>query len=1460
MPDDARVDEILKELLDSGSTPEEVCRTCPELLAPVRSGWHKLRALQAQVGALFPESPSLDRANPNVTRPHAPPTAELPQIQGHEVQELLGHGGVGVVYKAWHVRLHRPVAVKMLLAGVYAQPQELQRFLHEAETVAALRHANIVQVHEAGDVDGRPYFTMEFVEGGSLAQELAGTPQPARQAAALVASVAEAVHAAHQCGIVHRDLKPGNILLTADGTPKLTDFGLARRLEGTAGLTQTGVPVGTPSYMAPEQAQGKAHDVGPAADTYALGAIVYELLTGRPPFRAETAAETLRQAVSRDPVLPSRLNAAVPRDLETICLKCLEKDPQRRYPSAAALAEDLQRFQRNEPIVARPVGPLERGLRWARRNPTGAALAATALALVGLAFGGGVWLVQLRTERREETARREERESQAVKAALEKAASLQQEGRWPEAQAAFEDAQRLLADSTQIGLVNRVSRAREDAEMVAKLEEIRLRVSEGGRSQALSPENMYADAFRDYGIPILTLEPAAAAARVRASSIGQTLLAFMHDWLLRVPDENKAWLRDVLDRADDDNWRHAFREALVEKDEEKLRALVRAPEALAQPPGVVSGLAAAMLLNMYKDEAQAFMREAQQRHPGDFWINYLLGCFWWEDYPQEAVGYFRVAVAIRPTSDGAYLMLGRALRGVGDREGALAAFRQSVALNPGFVVARELVWALARGGELEEARAAWAKFLERNPPDHDSWYGYAQLCLFLGNERAYRRNRNALLAHFGDTTNDWIVAERTSLACLLLPEPGDELQGAIRLADLAVAAGERSSEPGNAYLRFVKGLAVYRQGRPEEAIPLLQEAAEKLPNRAGPRLALAMAQFQSGRAIEARKTLAAAVRAYDWDEPRGASKSDQPTVWVCHVLRREAEAMLLPNLPAFLQGNYQPQDNDERIALLGICQARALTGAAARLYADAFAADPHLADELTAECLRRTRAPEPPPHPIEAFNAACRYLAARCAVSAGCGLDRDGEKLSPAERTRWREQAREWLRADLAMWAAKLDGDSPWERSLAKRMLASWLADPDLAGVREPHALDDLSLDEREHCLALWHDVRALLKSTGHNPATAALDPKRTRSQEPSPSILIRLGRLNAARVVWKSALEADPPEHDVWNGYAELCLFLGQEEEYRRARRALLERFGTTTNPFYAERTARACMLLPATEDELRQAAALAQRAVAVHEGDKWGHPYFEFVHGLAEYRQGQFGQAITTMRGDASKWVGPCPKLVLAMALHQKGQADEARKTLASAVLSHDWTANQVRDTHSCIAHSLRREAESMILPNLPAFMDGKYQPQDNDERLALLGVCQFMNRTRTMARLYADAFAVAPSLADDLDAGYRYNAARAAALAGCGHGADATGLGEEERARCREQARQWLRADLAARARALGAGSTATRGANRMALTRWRNEPDLACVREPGELDKLSADERKEYLALWAEVAAVLARTQK
>ena len=281
----------------------------------------------------------------------------------------------------------------MTLAGSYAGPHERERFRREAEAVAALRHANIVQIYDVGDWAGRPYFTMELIEGGSLAQRLAGVPQPAHEAAALLATLAEAVHAAHQGGIVHRDLKPANILFTPDGTPKITDFGLARRLEGSTELTLSGVPLGTPSYMAPEQARGQSRAIGPAADVYALGAILYEMLTGRPPFRAESAAETVHQLLTQDPVPPSRLNGKVPRDLETICLKCLSKEPRLRYPTADALNDDLGRFLRGDAISARPEGRMRRAIRAVRRRPT-LAVGGIAVALfAALVLAGGLWLL-----------------------------------------------------------------------------------------------------------------------------------------------------------------------------------------------------------------------------------------------------------------------------------------------------------------------------------------------------------------------------------------------------------------------------------------------------------------------------------------------------------------------------------------------------------------------------------------------------------------------------------------------------------------------------------------------------------------------------------------------------------------------------------------------------------------------------------------------------------------------------------------------------------------------------------------------------------------------------------------------------------------------------------------------------------------------------------------------------------
>jgi WD40 repeat protein/tetratricopeptide (TPR) repeat protein len=293
----------------------------------------------------------------------------LPAIPGYEVVGVLGRGGMGVVYRAWQKGLNRPVALKMVHAGAQAGPQVLARFRVEAEAVARLQHPNIVQIHEVGQHSGSPFLVFELVEGRSLAQWLAATPRPARQAAELVEILARAMHAAHCLGVVHRDLTPANILFTADDQPKITDFGLAKLIKGGGDLrTQTGELLGTPSYMAPEQAAGRHQAIGAVTDVYALGAILYELLTGRPPFKAESALETLRQVMADEPVAPSRLRPKLPRDLETVCLKCLWKEPVQRYASALALADDLRRVLDGRPILARRSTTLERGWRWCRRN------------------------------------------------------------------------------------------------------------------------------------------------------------------------------------------------------------------------------------------------------------------------------------------------------------------------------------------------------------------------------------------------------------------------------------------------------------------------------------------------------------------------------------------------------------------------------------------------------------------------------------------------------------------------------------------------------------------------------------------------------------------------------------------------------------------------------------------------------------------------------------------------------------------------------------------------------------------------------------------------------------------------------------------------------------------------------------------------------------------------------------
>jgi serine/threonine protein kinase/WD40 repeat protein len=414
---------VCDELLAQGTEPvvPDDSSLSPEVKGRLLRGLACLRRLEH----IWPRRSSLNGERAGSVSDGIAPVANasgsfrVSDFPGYEILEELGRGGMGVVYKARQLGLNRLVALKMIPAGACASPQTRARFHTEAVAAGRLQHPHIVGVHDIGEHRGQPYFSLELVEGGTLARKLAGKPQPADEAASLIETLARAVHHAHLHGIIHRDLKPANILLASRGCeppgpsppggshppltnciPKISDFGLAKILEDDNSQTRTGTIVGTPSYMAPEQASGILSAVGPAADIYALGVILYEMVTGRPPFCARTPLDTLDLVRTQEPVPPRRLQPATPRDLETICLQCLAKEPRKRYGRALDLADDLARFRAGKPIQARPVHALKRGWRWCRRNPVAAALlACIALLLMVIAAGASLAAWKLERER-----------------------------------------------------------------------------------------------------------------------------------------------------------------------------------------------------------------------------------------------------------------------------------------------------------------------------------------------------------------------------------------------------------------------------------------------------------------------------------------------------------------------------------------------------------------------------------------------------------------------------------------------------------------------------------------------------------------------------------------------------------------------------------------------------------------------------------------------------------------------------------------------------------------------------------------------------------------------------------------------------------------------------------------------------------------------------------------------------
>src|SRR6476620_3843839 len=370
-----------------------ICRNCgAKIFSDAPEGLCTGCVLEAAVLPTDDERSSAEKDNANApteNKKTARAVELLGELGDYELLDEVGRGGQGVVFRARQKSLNRTVALKVISLGQWASKAHLKRFRLEAEAAAKLEHPGIVPIHEVGERDGSCYFSMKFVEGGQLDEVARREPMPIRPAVELITKVARTVHYAHEHGILHRDIKPGNILLDAKGEPHLTDFGLARLVESESSVTQTLDVLGTPSYMAPEQAVGNNTAVSSTTDVYGLGAVLYQLLTGQPPFAGGTTYETIKLLLDTEPRQPRLLNPKIDRDLSTICLKCLEKDPKRRYSSALALAEDLEHWLKHEPIQARHIGIFTRGRKWVQRNPTSALLAAC---LVALAAAAG-WIV-----------------------------------------------------------------------------------------------------------------------------------------------------------------------------------------------------------------------------------------------------------------------------------------------------------------------------------------------------------------------------------------------------------------------------------------------------------------------------------------------------------------------------------------------------------------------------------------------------------------------------------------------------------------------------------------------------------------------------------------------------------------------------------------------------------------------------------------------------------------------------------------------------------------------------------------------------------------------------------------------------------------------------------------------------------------------------------------------------------
>jgi serine/threonine-protein kinase len=1036
----------------------------PDSGPPLPAGGSVLKALSAglpSVPRILLREPDSFGASPIVR----PSSEEMPEKQDAaarlQLHGEIARGGMGAVLKGRDVDVGRDVAVKVLLETHQGKTEMLQRFVEEAQISGQLQHPGITPVYELGQfADKRPYFTMKLVKGKTLATLLAArtsTDEERTRFLGIFAQICQTLAYAHARGVIHRDLKPSNVMVGAFGEVQVMDWGLAKvlkeggiadelkrkehaevsvirtqRSEGSStpeagSHTQVGTMLGTPAYMAPEQARGDVDLVDERADVFGLGAILCEILTGQPPYvgKREEVAYQARTARLGDAF--ARLEGCG-ADAELIALTkhCLAAELWERPRHAGEVAEQVTSYQQSvaerlrqaelaeteararaeEESKTRAEAEARLGAeRRARRLTLG--LAGSVLLALTLAGGAGLWYQQQVAEKQQEAARRQAELREAVAAALDKVADLRQRARWGEARAVLEQVRQRLGPLSPADLRDQVKQAEADLTLVDRLDAARLKASvwvEGHFDHA-SAAREYAAAFREAGVGEETEAAEVVADRIRASAVREHLVAAVDDWALRVAKdaERRAWLLAVARAADPDPWRDRFRDAKVWQDRMALERLVREAKVSELSPQVLFVLG--QLLGFRGADEVPLLTAAQRRYPSDFWLNFELGnalnfkAKRWE----EAIGYYRAALALRPATVAVYINLGIALGNKGSVDEAIAEFQKAIELDRKFAYAHtNLGVALRNKGRVDEAIAEYQKAIELDP----------KLANAHNNFGVALRNKGRVdeaIAEFKKAIElDPKDARAHAILGAILCDVKHDYDGAI-----ACFHKPLQLDPKNAFARNGLGIALLHKGQLEEAIVQWKKALELDPKNASLRNNLA------------------------------------------HL---EPAAALLSKLPAFLQGKFQPRKNVERLHLAQLCAFKKYHRAAAQLYADAFAAEPKRADDL---------------------ESGYRYDAACCAALAAAGQGEDAAKLDDKERARLRKQALDWLRADLALHTKQLARAQAADRAQVRHQMRHWQQDSGLAAIRDKAALAQRPADERQACEKLWADVASLLKKAG---------------------------------------------------------------------------------------------------------------------------------------------------------------------------------------------------------------------------------------------------------------------------------------------------------------------------------------------------------------------------------------------